>query len=162
MQDKRQNGNSWQAGSDHPLFTAEANGGYNAVALPKGLRTISVRRPGQKGTLEALREYGERLVCVRYLKDALRGKRYKTVEIIIYEEDWTPPPTKSKSAETVPPMLGRIVFLRLPGAEEALRAKVWEAGGRWDPLGKVWRISYKAACQLGLEKRIVHPNGDLK
>jgi len=160
MQKNRQNGNSWQPCPDHPLFVAEARGKYDGARPQKGIQTVSVRRPGQRGTLEALREYGERLVCVRYLQDAVRGKRYKTMEIIVHEEDWTPPPTKGNPAETARPKPGRIVFLRLPGAEEALRAKVWEAGGRWDSTAKVWRISYKAACELGLEKRIVNLEGN--
>jgi hypothetical protein len=36
-------------------------------------------------------KYGERLVCIRYRYDPSHGKRYKTIELIIGEEDWQPP-----------------------------------------------------------------------
>jgi hypothetical protein len=56
------------------------------------LRT-SVRttlRPGQKGTRELLKSYGDQLICVRYRYDKARGKRYKTVELIVDEQEWMP------------------------------------------------------------------------
>ena len=46
--------------------------------------------PGQNGTKRLLRQYGDQLVCVRYRYDKLRGKRLKTVELIIDEQDWVP------------------------------------------------------------------------
>ncbi len=140
----------------HPLFAADAKGTYRSGKPKKGLRTVSVRRPGQKGTLGALRDYGERLVCVRYLKDGIRCKRYKTVEIIIHEEDWTPPPQAHRGAfapETV-------VAVRLPSSGNDLRARVWSAGGRWDSEAKVWRMPYKAACKLKLQAHILDDEGD--
>lgn len=182
MSKKRENGNSCTPWPDHPLFAGEDEGPYDAGPARKGMRTVSVRRPGQKGTLGALREYGDRLVCARYLKDDIRGKRYKTLEIIVHEEDWTPPaPTRPKAKPPGPahgpapapgpgpgpgPGLGtgpdpeRIVSIRLTTGGEALRAKVWTAGGRWDSAAKVWRIRYRAACALGLEGRIVQTRGE--
>ena len=157
MQRKQQNGNSCAPWPAHPLFAAEAKSAYDAGAPQKGLRTVSIRRPGQKGTLDALREYGERLVCVRYLKDGVRGKRYKTVEIIVHEEDWTPPTKERRKAKA--PGLASIVSLRIAWAETALREKVWAAGGRWDRATKVWRIRYQTACELGLEPRIINLDG---
>lgn len=168
MAEKRKNGNSCTPWPDHPLFAGEDEGPYDAAPPKKGMRTVSVRRPGQKGTLDALREYGDRLVCARYLKDEIRGKRYKTLEIIVHEEDWTPPaPTgpkaKAKAKARGPardPDPERIVSIRLTSGGEALRAQVWTAGGRWDPAAKVWRIRYRAACELGLEQRIVQTHGE--
>ena len=166
MQKKRKNGNSCAAWPDHPLFTGEDEGPYDAGSHRRGMRTVSVRRPGQKGTLGALREYGDRLVCARYLKDDIRGKRYKTLEIIVHEQDWTPPPIPARPRAKAPglapasppandPDPERIVSIRLITGGEALRAKVWTAGGRWDSAAKVWRIRYRTACELGIEKRIV-------
>ena len=166
MQKKRKNGNSCATWPDHPLFTGEDEGPYDAGSHRRGMRTVSVRRPGQKGTLGALREYGDRLVCARYLTDDIRGKRYKTLEIIVHEEDWTPPPIPARSGAKAhdpthdhapgrAPDPERIVSIRLTTGGEALRAKVWTAGGRWDSAAKVWRIRYRTACELGLEKRIV-------
>ncbi len=66
---------------------------HGPAAENRMLRT-SVRttlRPGQKGTRELLKSYGHQLVCVRYRYDRERGKRYKTVELIIDVQDWLPP-----------------------------------------------------------------------
>jgi len=51
----------------------------------------TVRKPGDKGTQALMKQYGERLVCIRYRYDPARKKRYKTVELIVTEEDWQPP-----------------------------------------------------------------------
>ena len=45
-------------------------------------------KPGQKGTKKLVAEYGERLVCVRYRYDEARRKRFKTVELIVEEQEW--------------------------------------------------------------------------
>ena len=46
--------------------------------------------PGQNGTKQLLRQYGEQLVCVRYRYDKARLKRFKTVELIVEEKEWIP------------------------------------------------------------------------
>src|SRR6185503_13336166 len=51
-------------------------------------------KPGQKGTKQLLEQYGDRLVCVRYRYDAERKKRFKTVEFLVAERDWEPPPPR--------------------------------------------------------------------
>jgi hypothetical protein len=48
----------------------------------------TVRRPGEKGTQDLVKKYGERLVCIRYRYDPVRKKRLKTVELIIAARDW--------------------------------------------------------------------------
>lgn len=55
---------------------------------------------GQKDTKKLLAQYGERLVCVRYRYDAQRKKRFKTVELIIAEREWEPPPPRC-AADTI-------------------------------------------------------------
>jgi hypothetical protein len=52
----------------------------------------TVRKPGEPGTQKLVARYGERLVSVRYRYDPAKGKRNKTVELIVAEEDWRPPP----------------------------------------------------------------------
>ena len=47
-------------------------------------------RPATNGTKALLRQYGDRLVCVRYRYDKKKHKRYSTAEIIIDEKDWHP------------------------------------------------------------------------
>ena len=63
------------------------------------MRTGLNLKPGDKGTKRLVAEYGERLLCVRYRYDKERGKRLKTVELIVEEVDWQPA-TRLK-AETV-------------------------------------------------------------
>ena len=51
----------------------------------------TVRKPGDPGTLKLVAKYGDRLVNMRYCYDPAKGKRYKTVELIVAQEDWQPP-----------------------------------------------------------------------
>lgn len=46
--------------------------------------------PGQNGTRQRLKEYGDQLVCVRCRLDKTRLKRNKTIELIIAEQDRGP------------------------------------------------------------------------
>jgi hypothetical protein len=128
------------------------------------MHVLAIRRPGQRGTQMLLTHYGDRLVCVRYRYDAGAGKRYKTVEIIIEEVAWTPPPPHPEAPkpalkvdyiddlETKPARreVGVKVFFR----EHELREQVKAAGGRWSKAEKLWQMPYETAVSLGLEKRI--------
>jgi len=58
------------------------------------MQARSKLKPGQKGTRKLAELYGSRLVCVRYRYDEQRRKRFKTVELIVDESPWTPPPIK--------------------------------------------------------------------
>ena len=58
------------------------------------MRTLLHLKPGQKGTKQLLTQYGDRLVGVGYRYDAQRKKRFKTVELIIAEREWEPPPPR--------------------------------------------------------------------
>jgi hypothetical protein len=91
--------------------------------------------------------YGDRLICVRYRYDAQRKKRFKTVELIVAERDWEPPRPRLAN--------DRIVALRVTFAEVAVRERVKQAGGKWDPDRKVWEMRYDHAVALGLAGRIV-------
>ena len=97
--------------------------------------------PGAKGTKDLLREFGDRLVCVRYRYDEVRGKRLKTAEIVVAEAPWKPRPT-------------RIVFVDLKSWETALRARVMGAGGRWDRRKGLWKLAYDRVVRIGLSQRI--------
>ena len=102
------------------------------------MHVLAIRRPGQRGTQKLVTRYGDRLVCVRYRYDAAAGKRYKTVEIILDEAAWTPPPPHPDAPRQVPKMdhiddldaqpehreVGVKVFFR----ENELRERVKAAG----------------------------------
>jgi len=53
------------------------------------------------------------------------------------------------------------VKLRTGFNEIDLRALVKSAGGYWNPGEKAWVLSYLAAHELGLERRIVEESLDL-
>ncbi|MBI3247421.1 MAG: hypothetical protein HYZ50_13045 [Deltaproteobacteria bacterium] len=103
--------------------------------------------PGQDGAKGLQAEYGDRLVCVRYRYDAHNKKRYKTVELVVAEEPWTPP---------VPsPAPDRVVAVRVAAPEKLLRQQVKSAGGQWDAPRGVWKLRYARVVALGLSERIV-------
>ena len=80
--------------------------------------TQATLKPGQKGTLGLFKIYGDRLVCVRYRYDPRRGKRYKTVELIVDEAVWKPLRSPSE-----------LVWVWVAYEEHALRERVKGAGG---------------------------------
>lgn len=101
---------------------------------------------GAPGTKKYVREYGDRLVCVRYKYDKARGKKFKTVEIVVSEEPWTP------RRGYVP--MNKNVYVRILAHEKHLQHLVRSAGGAWLPDKLRWRMPYGTARSLGLEERI--------
>jgi len=117
----------------------------------------TVRKPGEPGTQKLVERYGDKLVSVRYRYDPARGKRYKTVELIIAEEDWRPPAETEPSALTQPPAAERTarVAVRIRYNERDLQQRVRSIGGLWDPRRKLWYAPAEAVKRLGLGDRIV-------
>lgn len=105
-------------------------------------KVISVRKPGENGTKKLLAQYGESLVCVRYVEDLLTGERFKTVELAVEENGWSPKLTPDL-----------IVGVKVALHEKELRKRVKEAGGCWDPYDRVWLLRYKDLKPMGLEHR---------
>ncbi len=59
--------------------------------------TLKTKRkvlPGQPGTKKLQKQYGDRLICVRYRYDTSRNLRVKTVELIVDEQPWQPDPQR--------------------------------------------------------------------
>lgn len=103
-------------------------------------------KPGQKGTKRLVEQYGDALICVRYRYDAKAHKQYKTVEIIVSESEWTPPPAKYPDGTMVP--------LKIGINEIALQNQVRSVGGRWDKEKQVWLVPYGCIAGTKLEKLI--------
>lgn len=103
--------------------------------------------PDQDGAKGLRAAYGDRLVCVRYRYDEQNQKRYKTVELVVAEEPWTP--VKRQIAPSP------VVAVRVAAAEAELRQRVKAAGGQWDGQQRVWTLRYDHAVALGLRTRIV-------
>jgi hypothetical protein len=114
----------------------------------------TTRRPGQKGTKKLVQRFGDRLIFVRYRYDLQRRRRYTTVELIVDEQPWTPTPAASLSVTaTLNP--DSEVTLRIGVHEPRIRARIKEAGGKWDPASGVWMLPLRRARALGLQDRIV-------
>ena len=118
----------------------------------------TVRKPGDKGTQALMQKYGERLVCIRYRYDPARKKRYKTVELIIAEQEWQPGephPQQEKAAGLSPKRYyTRRVGIRVEYHETELRKQIKTAGGMWDPSAQLWFVPEEEARKLGLVQRI--------
>ncbi len=102
--------------------------------------------PGANGTKTLLRQYGDQLVCVRYRYDKRKHKRYKTVELIVEEKDWTP------GTLTRP---GERVFVQVGYNETELRELLKSRGAYWNPDKKAWHVTYRQVVELGLERRML-------
>jgi hypothetical protein len=112
------------------------------------MRTRLIRQPGQPGTKKLVEQYGSELVCVRYRYDDQRGKRYKTVELIVEESSYSP------SSPTLKPET--IVGVRIGLNESGLQKKIKQAGGTWNRSRQLWEIRYDRVVELSLEERIAH------
>ena len=51
------------------------------------MQTRVTLRPGDKGTKKLVREFGQKLICVRYRYDPIGRIRYKTVELVMALEE---------------------------------------------------------------------------
>ncbi|MDZ7412958.1 MAG: hypothetical protein ONB15_05410 [candidate division KSB1 bacterium] len=84
---------------------------------------------------------------MRYRYDAQRKKRFKTVELIVAEREWEPPPPRFAAATSV--------GVRVGFAEVEMREQVKQAGGQWKRSRKVWELRYDQVVALKLEGRMV-------
>ena len=109
------------------------------------MRTRLIRQPGQPGTKRLVEQYGAELVCVRYRYDDQRGKRYKTIELIVEESSYAPSPKFKPDT---------IVGLRIGINETGLQKRVKQFGGTWNRSRQLWDIRYDRVVELGLEERI--------
>jgi len=97
--------------------------------------------PGQKGTLKLLRDFGSRLVCVRYRYDDAGRTRLTTVELVISEA-----PQKRRPS--------RLVRVEVRPWEISVREAVKKSGARWEPGIGLWTMRYDRVVKLGLRDRI--------
>jgi hypothetical protein len=60
------------------------------TARRQTMEIMRVLRLGQNGIKQLLKEYGDNLQCVRYRYNYQTRKRYKTIELVISEQDRQP------------------------------------------------------------------------
>lgn len=94
------------------------------------LETRLTLRPGAPGTKRLAKRYGDRLVCVRYLYDEARGRRLKTVELVIEEAPWKGRARRPRRNDH------DLVRVRVDWREAELRLAVKKAGAVWRPAQK--------------------------
>lgn len=106
-------------------------------------------RPGMPGTKKLVARYGERLLRVRYLYDEARGRRLKTIELVIEEA-----PSRGRARK---PRRNDhdLVGVRIEWHETALRIAVKNAGAIWRPRQRLWEMSWHAVRPLGIGHRVV-------
>ena len=123
------------------------------------MKIRTVLKPGKRGTKKLVSEYGGQLVCVRYRYDYTKKKKYKTVELIISEEQWQPPEPHpdEETAKVVDKMysLENKVKVRIAKWETILQQKVKSYGGIWSSKDQVWYVDENSVMMAGLAKRIV-------
>ncbi len=110
----------------------------------KVLRRI---QPGKAGTKKYLEEYGEKLVCVRYIYDEEEQTKTKTIELVVEKRPWHK--TSGKISES------EIMHVRVNYRETELRKQIKSAGGKWNREEKVWELSYRDVKDLELTDRII-------
>ena len=119
----------------------------------------TVRKPGDPGTLKLMERYGDRLISVRYRYDAVRGKRLKTIELIVEEENWAPVPDPETPVTKTPPepetQYTPRVPVRIRYDERDLQRAIKAIGGNWDPGKKLWYAPEEYVRRIGLANRIV-------
>jgi hypothetical protein len=101
------------------------------------------------GTKRLVARYGERLVCVRYLYDQARGRRLKTVELVVEETPWQGRARRPRRNDH------DLVGVRIAWNETELRAAVKKTDAIWRPRQKLWEMSWEAVRALGLAHRVV-------
>ncbi|GAK50677.1 hypothetical protein U14_01910 [Candidatus Moduliflexus flocculans] len=103
--------------------------------------------PGQSGTKKLLREYGERLICVRYRYDEARNVRVTTVELVVEEIPWERQPLKIPKH--------KIVHVKVAYHEKELKERVKAVGAKWNYNLRTWDVAYGQAEALGILDRVV-------
>lgn len=101
---------------------------------------VSTFRPGDKGTKRLVRDWGNRLVAVRYRYNAQRKMRVKTAEIVVDEAAW------SRKADAP-------YGVEIRSWEGRLREAIVAAGGRWDRETRMWILTKAKVQRLGLTRR---------
>lgn len=114
------------------------------------IRTI---QPSSNGAKRFLREWGDKLVAVRYREDTEEGAIYTTIEIIVDKRERPPKDVSYKRAFAI--RRNQIVAIKIQFNEQELRQKLKHYNARWSKKEKLWLTSYNNCVAMGLIDRIV-------
>jgi len=110
----------------------------------KNIKAYAHLKPGQNGTKRLMADYGEKLLCVRYRYDEVRGVKLKTVEIIVDEKPARP--LHFKDNDLVP--------VHVAYGETELRQQLRTLQARWDAEKKLWYVRFGLIRGTALEERL--------
>ncbi len=110
----------------------------------KDMKSYCHLKPGQKGTKRLVEQFGDKLLCVRYRYDELRGVKLKTVEIVVEERPLHAPRFKD----------GDVVPVTVAYDETEFREQLRAMRATWDPQVKLWFVPYRLIRGTALESRI--------
>ncbi len=140
------------------------------------MRIVKTLKPGQKGTKELMTRFGPSLLRVRYRWDEGRREHVKTVELEVGRlsrdretECSSGPAPAGETCGVRKPGTGmhrtcgasdagrsaRRVAVRIGWRERDLQRRVKSAGGRRDPVRRVWMVRRDAVERLDLSSRVV-------
>ena len=111
--------------------------------------------PGDPGTKQHLRRFGEKLVCVRYRYNDEKKQRYTTVEVIVDQRSYLHYHAKAENKVQGKSEGDYQVYLKIPYNDFETRIKIKKAGGYWDTSQKAWKLDKQTAIALGLKDRII-------
>lgn len=129
-----------------------------------GMLVKTIRKPGQKGTKKLVKEYGDKLICVRYRYDYQAKKKIKTAEIIIESTDWVPEKNWTEDGHEYgfePAQTTPWVGVKIHFQEKDLQKAVKSIGGYWDISNRLWFAPEYQVHQIGLQERIVSKKGTI-
>jgi hypothetical protein len=105
-------------------------------------------RPGEPGTRRHLRDWGDRLVCVRHRVDPVKGLRFTTIEIVAS--------AKRVARLKREPHPEALVYARVGRDEWELESRLRTTrSATYDEALNVWRMRYETAVRLRLKRRIL-------
>lgn len=113
-------------------------------AMLKEMKSYGHLKPGQKGTMRLVEQYGDALLCVRYRYDEKRGVRLKTVELVVEERPQRLP--RFRDSDVVP--------VAVAFEEVELREQLRVMRAKWDPQVKLWFVPYRLIRGTDLESKI--------
>ena len=113
----------------------------------------------QLSTKKLVREFGEKLLGVRYHYDPTKQLRYKTVELVVESARWNPA-RRSGSGQASGGRPAVLVGVRLEYREEELRCRIKAAGARWIPEQRLWVLPLTVARKLGLTGSSLSSQGE--
>ena len=114
------------------------------------MKVIKTMAAGTNGTNRLQRQWGEKLVCVRYRET--QGRILTTIEIVI--DDCKKLPQNSQHQGRTVRRNQSIVAVKVDYAESDLRADIKRLGGKWSKALKLWLVPYGIATKLAIRDRI--------